>query len=116
MSSPEGQPFEMHGAGWYEKPLDYEVVIYEANHDTHVAKITMNRPERMNALSHQLRAELFHAVKVAEADNAINAIIIKGAGRCFSAGYDLAGGNIGVQEPDFGSQYVRQRPLGPLPE
>ena len=106
MSSSEKRPFEIHGAGWYAEPLDYSVVIYEPDHESHVAKITLNRPERMNALSHQLRAELFHAIKVAERDNDINVIVIKGAGRCFSAGYDLAGGNIGVEEPDFGSQYV----------
>lgn len=106
MTSEEDRTFEIHGSGWYEKPLDYEVVIYEPDHESHVAKITLNRPERMNALSHQLRAELFHAVKVAERDNDINVIIIKGAGRAFSAGYDLGGGNIGVEEPDFGSQYV----------
>jgi enoyl-CoA hydratase len=106
MTSEQREPFEIHGAGWYEKPLDYEVVIYEPDHQSHVATITMNRPDRLNALSHQLRAELFHALKVAERDDAINAIIIKGAGRAFSAGYDLAGGNVGVEEPDFGSQYV----------
>src|SRR5262249_44815951 len=106
MTSEERGPFEIHGSGWYEKPLDYKVVIYEPDHESHVAKITMNRPERLNALSHELRAELFHALKVAERDNDINVIVIKGAGRAFSAGYDLAGGNIGVQEPDFGSQYV----------
>jgi enoyl-CoA hydratase len=102
----ETDAFDIHGSGWYEKPLDYQVVIYEPDHDTHVARITMNRPDRMNALSHQLRAELFHALKVAERDNDINVIVIKGAGRTFSAGYDLAGGNRGVEEPDFGSQYV----------
>ncbi len=106
MTTGDGAPFELHGSGWYEKPLDYEVVIYEPDHESHVAKITMNRPERMNALSHQLRAEIFHALKVAERDNEINVIVLKGAGRCFSAGYDLAGGNVGVEEPDFGSQYV----------
>jgi enoyl-CoA hydratase len=102
----ETDAFDIRGSGWYEKPLDYQVVIYEPDHDTHVARITMNRPDRMNALSHQLRAELFHALKVAERDNDINVIVIKGAGRTFSAGYDLAGGNRGVEEPDFGSQYV----------
>ncbi len=106
MATEERTPFELHGAGWYKEPLDYEVVIYEPDHENHVARITMNRPERMNALSHQLRAELFHAIKVAERDNDINVIILKGAGRCFSAGYDLGGGNVGVEEPDFGSQYV----------
>ena len=106
MTTEKREPFEMHDTSWYDKPLDYKVVIYETNHETHVAKITLNRPEKMNALSHQLRAELFHALKVAEKDNDINVIILKGAGRCFSAGYDLGGGNVGVNEPDFGSQYV----------
>ncbi len=106
MATEERAPFELRGDGWYEKSFDYKVVIYEPNHETHVAKVIMNRPERMNALSHQLRAEVFHALKVAERDNDINVVILKGAGRCFSAGYDLAGGNVGVEEPDFGSQYV----------
>ncbi len=97
---------EIHRASWYQKPLDYKVIIYEPNHETHVAKITLNRPEVMNALSHQLRGELFHALKVAEGDNDINVVVLKGAGRCFSAGYDLAEGIGGSQEPDMGSQYV----------
>jgi len=97
MTSDARGPFEIRGAGWYERPLDYQVVVYDPDPASHVATITMNRPDRLNALSHQLRAELFHALKVAERDDAINAIIIKGAGRAFSAGYDLAGGNVGVE-------------------
>jgi len=94
----------MHSSSWYDQPQDYKAIIYEANHETHVARVTMNRPEAMNALNSQLRGELFHALKVAERDNEINAIILKGAGRCFSAGYDIAGG-MGFEEPDLGSQY-----------
>lgn len=107
MSTNEKEHFELRtsGAKWYEKPLDYKVVIYEPNHETHVAKVIMNRPEKRNALSHQLREEIFHALKVAERDNDINVIILKGAGPCFSAGYDFGGG-MGTDEPDFGSQYV----------
>ncbi|MFC1978244.1 enoyl-CoA hydratase-related protein [Chloroflexota bacterium] len=105
MTTEEREPFETHSANWYNKPLDYKVVIYEPNHETHVAKVTMNRPEVMNALSHQLRGETFHAIKTAEQDNDINVIILKGAGRCFSAGYDIGGG-MGTEEPDFGSQYT----------
>lgn len=100
------EPFVMRGDDWYNKPLDYKVVIYEPNHETGIAKITLNRPEAMNALSLQLEAELFHALKVAEKDIDIDVIIIKGAGRCFSAGHDLGGANWGVPEPDLGSQYV----------
>ncbi|MFH1032471.1 MAG: enoyl-CoA hydratase-related protein [Chloroflexota bacterium] len=102
---------ELHVSSWYDKPLDYKTVLYEANHETHVAKVTLNRPDRMNALSVQLLGEMFHAIKVAERDNDINVIVLKGSGRCFSAGYDLAGGvpagaDRGTNSPDFGSQYV----------
>ncbi len=103
--SEKREPFISHTQSWYNKPLDYKVVIYETNYDTHVAKVTMNRPEKMNSLSHQLRAEIFHALKVAEKDDNINVIILKGAGRCFSAGYDISG-TMGTEEPDFGAQYV----------
>lgn len=105
MSDEQRDPFEIRGADWYREPLDYSLVIYEADHDSHVATVTMNRPEKRNALSHQLRAELFHALKVAEADKEINVIVLKGAGKCFCSGYDFGGG-MGMQEPDFGSQYV----------
>ena len=106
MTTEKRPPSELHRASWYENPLDYQAVIYEPNRETHVAKITLNRPEVMNALSHQLRGELFHALKVAERDRDINVVILKGAGRCFSAGYDLAEGIGGPDEPDVGSQYV----------
>ncbi len=88
----------------FAKPLKYKVIIYEPNHETHVARITLNRPEAMNALSHELRGELMHALHVAEQDNDINVIVLKGAGRCFSAGYDLGGG-MGQEEPFAGSEY-----------
>jgi len=98
---------QLHKSDWYNKPLDYKCIIYQTNHETHIAKITLNRPDKMNALSTDLRGELFHALKVAEKDNDINAIILKGAGRCFSAGYDIGGSLEDAQseQPDFGSQY-----------
>ena len=105
MTTEKSEPLEIRSSRWYSKPLDYTLIIYETDHENHVAKITLNRPEVMNAMSHQLRAELFHALKVAERNNDINVIVIKGAGRCFSAGYDLGGG-MGNEEPDLGSQYM----------
>jgi len=61
--------------------MTYENILYEA--DGRVAYITLNRPEKLNALSNELRGELFHALKEAEADRAVGAIIIRGAGRAF---------------------------------
>jgi enoyl-CoA hydratase len=85
--------------GYYRKPLDYETILYAV--DGPIARITLNRPEKMNALSHQLRGELFHALRVADLDGAVSVIVIKGAGRAFSAGYDLAGG-MNAELPDVG--------------
>ena len=67
--------------------MSYDFVLYETN--ARVATITLNRPEKLNALSNELRGELFHAMKTAEADNEIGVVVVKGAGRAFSAGYDL---------------------------
>ena len=49
------------------------------------AIIQLNRPEKMNALSHNLRAELFDALKNFEMDPDVRVIIIRGSGRAFSA-------------------------------
>ncbi|HXW85408.1 MAG TPA: enoyl-CoA hydratase/isomerase family protein, partial [Candidatus Binataceae bacterium] len=54
-----------------------------------VRRIALNRPEKRNALSNALRAELFDALRKADFDPQIGAIIIKGNGKCFSSGYDL---------------------------
>lgn len=56
----------------------------------HVRRLTLNRPDKRNALSHALRTELFAALRAADADPSIRVVVIRGAGSCFSAGYDLA--------------------------
>ncbi len=54
-----------------------------------VRRITLNRPDKRNPLSNELRTELFHALETADQDDSIRCMIIRGAGPCFSAGYDL---------------------------
>ena len=54
-----------------------------------VRRLTLNRPHKRNALSHRLRAELFDALRAGDADRDVRVLVIRGAGRCFSAGYDL---------------------------
>lgn len=56
-------------------------------------RITLNRPEKHNPLSNPLRTELFDALEAADADPDIRVMIIRGAGKSFSAGYDLAADN-----------------------
>ncbi len=67
--------------------MAYEFILSET--DGRLGRITLNRPEKLNALSNELRGELYHALKEHEADPEVGVIIIKGAGRAFSAGYDL---------------------------
>lgn len=58
----------------------------------HVRRLTLNRPDKRNALSNELRAQVFAALEAADNDPEIRVTILRGAGSCFSAGYDLGGG------------------------
>jgi enoyl-CoA hydratase len=58
-----------------------------------VRRITLNRPEKRNALSNQLRGALLEALEDADRDPTIRVSILRGAGTCFSSGYQLSGGN-----------------------
>ncbi len=57
-----------------------------------VQRLTLNRPAKRNALSNALRARLFALLEAADGDPDVRVTILRGAGTCFSAGYDLAGG------------------------
>jgi enoyl-CoA hydratase len=59
-----------------------------------IARITLNRPQRLNAISQAVPGEIRGAVERAEADPQVHVIVLGGAGRAFCAGYDLQ---------DFGS-------------
>ncbi len=82
---------------------EYQDILYET--DGRLAYITLNRPEKLNALSNNLRGEVMHAMKEAEADREIGVIILRGAGRAFSAGYDIGGGRDAPED----SAYVDPR-------
>jgi enoyl-CoA hydratase len=58
-----------------------------------VERITLNRPEKRNALHNGLRTELFTELQRADADDEVRVTILRGAGKCFSAGYDLTANN-----------------------
>jgi enoyl-CoA hydratase len=67
--------------------MDFENIIFEKKDK--IATITLNRPERLNALSGALMGELDVVLKDLEEDRSIKVVILKGAGRAFSAGYDV---------------------------
>ena len=54
-----------------------------------IARITLNRPDKLNAIDYQVGAELFDAFKQCEPDPSIRAIVLAGAGRAFCAGDEL---------------------------
>ena len=70
--------------------MSYEnIEIDRVGTDDRIGRITLNRPEKMNALSQELLFELNDALHDMEADYSIRVIILRGGGRTFSAGYDL---------------------------
>ncbi len=57
-----------------------------------VCRITLNRPDKLNALSDEVRKDLLEAFEALRDDTETRIAVISGAGRCFSAGADLVGG------------------------
>ena len=64
-----------------------------------VRRITLNRPEKRNALNHPLRGAILDTLRANDQDDAVRVTIIRGAGPSFSAVYDLGGGNDGDERP-----------------
>lgn len=70
--------------------MPYETILTDTSEN--IFTITINRPEKLNALNTQMIRELIDAFDIADADDAVRAIIVTGAGRAFCAGADLSGG------------------------
>ena len=70
--------------------MDFETLQYEVADG--VLTLTLNRPDRMNAFTDTMRAELLVAFDASDADDDVRAVIVTGAGRAFCAGADLGGG------------------------
>ena len=66
----------------------YETLLYESA--DRVSTITLNRPERLNAIDEVMPGELRRAVERADADADVHVIVLQGAGKGFCGGYDLA--------------------------
>jgi enoyl-CoA hydratase/carnithine racemase len=71
--------------------MAYAEIRYEVAE--RVATVTLNRPEKMNAFTHVMRDELIDAFGRADADDAVRAVIVTGAGRAYCAGADLSAGS-----------------------
>lgn len=68
----------------------FETLLYAV--DDGIATITLNRPEKLNAFNTQMMKDMIAAFDATDADDAVRAVIVTGAGRAFCAGADLSAG------------------------
>ena len=66
---------------------DYHTLLFEKRNG--IGYLTLNRPSKLNALSPELMAELGQALDTIEDDPEVKVVILTGAGRAFSAGFDI---------------------------
>jgi 2-(1,2-epoxy-1,2-dihydrophenyl)acetyl-CoA isomerase len=88
--------------------MEYGEIFYTK--DNQVATITFNRPERLNALTQNMRVEILEATRDASGDDDIRVLVFKGAGKGFCAGADLSStgrARSKAEEPEPNSQLPR---------
>ena len=76
---------------------DFESILLDKNAESHIARLTLNRPDRLNAISQQMGQELAEAIEDVAADDEMRVLVLTGAGRGFCSGADT-GGMAGSQE------------------
>lgn len=87
--------------------MELSTLTYQV--DDRVATITLDRPERLNAINDEMPGEIRRAVEEANRDDSVHVIVITGAGRAFCAGYDLQEYAEGT-----GSPYSQEMPWDPM--
>jgi enoyl-CoA hydratase/carnithine racemase len=68
--------------------MRYKTILVEKKN--HVAILTLNRPEKLNAMNLELKNELCHALNELDADDDVRVVIMTGAGKAFSSGHDMS--------------------------
>lgn len=81
--------------------------ILERNDSNAIATLTLNSPERLNALSDEMLAALQSEFDALKQDNSVRAVILSGAGKAFCAGHDLKQMTAGRQAEDGGKAYFQ---------
>jgi enoyl-CoA hydratase len=89
----------------------YQTIVVDEPAE-YVRRITLNRPEKRNAISTPMRVELLDALRAHDYDAGVRVTVIRGAGTCFSAGYDLGSGAMMDGAPFYSApgdgQWARQ--------
>jgi len=84
----------------------YNTVLVEKDAtEPRIARLRLNRPEKLNAINNTMPGDIRRAVEWAEADDEVHVIIVEGAGRAFCAGYDLTEYAEGVDPNDIGADH-----------
>src|SRR5258706_14310358 len=96
-----------------EDRMNFDEIVFEKK--DRVATVTMNRPERMNAWTTKMGAEMRAAMMDAESDPMIGAIIVTGAGRAYCAGADMgslsniAQGSTSARSAEVADEWLSQQ-------
>ena len=73
-----------------DRMYDFNTVkVIKDTHNPRIARLQLNRPDKLNAISSTMPGDIQRAVKYLEADDEVHVIIVEGEGRAFCAGYDL---------------------------
>ena len=88
---------------------EFETILVDVNEG--LLTITLNRPERMNAFTPIMMAEMIAAFDMADADDAVRAVIVTGAGKAFCAGADLGAGGATFDYAKRGGRWGEESPV-----
>ncbi len=90
--------------------MDYQTIRFEKRDG--IGYLTLNRPERLNAISREMLAELRHVLAAIDTDDEVRVVILTGAGRAFSAGFDISHADdepeIYERQPDEWRQHLKE--------
>lgn len=86
------------------KVQDFQEIKYEKDKETGIVTITLNKPERLNALTPVTFLELWNAIEIFDKDKGSTAMIITGAGEAFSSGFFLDLSHLDAIDPEIKKQ------------